>query len=133
MAVAAHEVGHALQHAQGYSFIALRNKLLPLTQIASQFGWYSILFGLLLAFDPLFWFGVISLIIILLFLLITLPIEFNASNRAIQQLSYLGIIENSEIKYTRKVLNAAAFTYVASLISSVLHIIRIFIRKNRQR
>jgi len=133
VAVAAHEVGHALQHAQGYSLIAIRNKLLPLTQIASQLGWYSLLIGLIFTIDPLFWVGVVSLFIILLFQLVTLPIEFNASSRAIDQLTSLGIIELSEVKSTRSVLNAAAFTYVASLISILLQIIRIFMRKNRRR
>ena len=133
VAVAAHEVGHAIQHAQGYSFIALRNKLLPATQIASQFGWYSLIFGLLLAFEPLVWIGIISLVIILLFQLVTLPIEFNASNRAIHQLTNLGIIELSERNAVRSVLNAAAFTYVASLLSTILQIIRIFMRNNRRR
>ena len=133
VAVAAHEVGHAIQHAQGYSFIALRNMLLPATQIASQLGWYSLIFGLMLAFEPLVWIGIVSLVIILLFQLITLPIEFNASNRAIKQLTNLGIIELNETSAARNVLNAAAFTYVASLLSTILHIIRILIRRNRRR
>lgn len=133
VAVAAHEVGHAIQHAQGYSLIALRNKLLPITQIASQLGWYSLLIGLLFTIDPLFWIGVISLFIILLFQLITLPIEFNASNRAINQLTSLGIIEYNEVSSVKSVLNAAAFTYVASLISILLQILRVFLRRNRRR
>ena len=134
VAVAAHEVGHAIQHATGYAFIALRNKMLPATQIASKFGWISIFLGLFLAFDTLFWFGVISLIVVLLFQLVTLPIELNASNRAIQELTTYGIIEMSEVPSARKMLNAAAFTYVAALISTVAQILRILlIRDSRNR
>lgn len=133
VSVAAHEVGHALQHAQGYSFIALRNKLLPAAQIASQLGWTSIFLGLFLAFDSLFWLGVISLVIILLFQLVTLPIEFNASNRAIKQLTNLGIIDVSEVNSSRKMLNAAAFTYVAALLSTVAQLLRVLLIRNNRR
>lgn len=134
VSVAAHEVGHALQHAQGYAFIALRNKMLPVTQIASQFGWVSAFLGLFLAFDFLFWFGVVSLLIVMLFQIVTLPIEFNASSRAIEQLTSNGIIEMSEVKSSKKMLNAAAFTYVAAMISTLTQILRILvIRGNRNR
>lgn len=134
VSVAAHEVGHALQHATGYSFIELRNKMLPATQIASQLGWISVFIGLFLSFDILFWIGVIALIVVLLFQVVTLPIELNASSRAIEQLTSNGIIEMSEVSSARKMLNAAAFTYVAALISTVAQILRILIiRNNRNR
>ena len=134
VSVAAHEVGHALQHAKGYAFIELRNKMLPATQIASQFGWLSVFIGLFLAFDLIFWFGVVALVVVLLFQVVTLPIEFNASSRAIEQLTSNGIIEMSEVPSARKMLNAAAFTYVAALISTVAQILRILIiRNNRNR
>lgn len=134
VSVAAHEVGHALQHAHGYSFIAIRNKMLPMTQIASQFGWISIFLGLFLAIDFLFNFGIISLIIVLLFQVVTLPIELNASSRAIEQLTSNGIIEMSEVNSAKKMLSAAAFTYVAALISTLAQILRILIiRGNRNR
>lgn len=130
VSVAAHEVGHAIQHATGYAFIELRNKMLPATQIASQFGWISIFLGLFLAFDILFWFGVVALIVILLFQVVTLPIELNASNRAIEQLTSNGIIEMSEVKSAKKMLSAAAFTYVAALISTLAQIVRILLIRN---
>ena len=130
VSVAAHEVGHALQHAKGYAFIELRNKMLPATQIASQFGWLSVFIGLFLAFDLLFWFGVVALVVVLLFQVVTLPIEFNASSRAIEQLTSNGIIEMSEVPSARKMLNAAAFTYVAALISTLTQILRILVIRN---
>lgn len=133
VSVAAHEVGHALQHAEGYSFIALRNKMLPTTQIASQFGWSVLFIGLFLSFDLLFWIGVLLLGVIMVFQIVTLPIEFNASSRAIQQLSANGIIEMSEVSSAKKMLSAAAFTYVAALISTVSQILRVLLIRNRNR
>lgn len=134
VSVAAHEVGHALQHVEGYGFIALRNKLLPATQIASQLGWVSIFIGLISNIDFLLMFGIFALILIMLFQLVTLPIEFNASSRAIVQLRSNGIIEDSEVASSKKMLQAAAFTYVAALISTILNILRILlIRGNRNR
>ena len=134
VSVAAHEVGHALQHAEGYGFIALRNKLLPATQIASKLGWVSIFIGLISNIDFLLMFGIFALILIMLFQLVTLPIEFNASSRAIVQLRSNGIIEDSEVASSKKMLQAAAFTYVAALISTILNILRILlIRGNRNR
>lgn len=134
VAVAAHEVGHALQHAQGYHFIALRNKLLPATQIASQLGWVSIFIGLFTYLDSFLYIGIAALIIIMLFQLVTLPIEFNASKRAVEQLTSYGIIEQSEVQPASKMLKAAAFTYVAALISTITQILRILlIRGSRNR
>ena len=127
VSVAAHEVGHALQHAEGYGFIALRNKMLPATQIASQLGWVSIFIVLISNIDFLLMFGIFALILIMLFQLVTLPIEFNASSRAIVQLKANGIIEDSEISSSKKMLRAAAFTYVAALITTVLNILRILL------
>lgn len=133
VAVAAHEVGHALQHAEGYSLIALRNKMLPATQIASQFGWIAIFIGLFSGLDSFFWLGIILLGILTAFQVVTLPIEFNASSRAIVQLTKNGIIEESEVFSSRKMLRAAAFTYVASLISSIIQVLRLLmIRGNRR-
>lgn len=132
VSVAAHEVGHAIQHAQGYSFIALRNKMLPATQIASQLGWVSIFIGLFAGLDSFLMIGIGALIIIMLFQLVTLPIEFNASSRAIQQLTANGIIEASEVASSKKMLKAAAFTYVAAIISTIAQILRyLFIRQRR--
>lgn len=133
VAVAAHEVGHAIQHAEHYGFIALRNKILPATQIASQLGWVSIFLGLFLSLDTFFWIGVASLFIILLFQLITLPIELNASNRAIIQLNEVGIIVEEEQSGCRKMLNAAAFTNVAALLSTIIQILRIFLIRGNDR
>lgn len=106
--------------------------MLPVTQIASQMGWTSLIIGLFLGFDLLFWFGVISLVMIMLFQIVTLPIEFNASSRAIQQLTSYGVIERSEVNSAKKMLNAAAFTYVAALISTIAQILRILLIRGRR-
>lgn len=132
VSVAAHEVGHALQHAENYGFIALRNKLLPATQIASQLGWVAIFIGLFARIDFLFWFGIASLIIIMMFQVVTLPIELNASKRALIQLQSTGVVEMEEVPSCQKMLKAAAFTYIAALISTIAQILRlILIRGNR--
>lgn len=132
VSVAAHEVGHALQHAENYGFIALRNKLLLATQIASQLGWVAIFIGLFARIDFLFWFGIASLIIIMMFQVVTLPIELNASKRALIQLQSTGVVEMEEVPSCQKMLKAAAFTYIAALISTIAQILRlILIRGNR--
>lgn len=130
VSVAAHEVGHAIQHAENYGLIAIRNKMLPATQIASQFGWVSIFIGLISNIDLLLTFGILSLIVIMIFQIVTLPIELNASARAIGQLTDNGIIEFEEVHSCKKMLKAAAFTYVAALISSAIQILRIILIRN---
>ena len=124
VAIACHEAGHAVQHAEQYSFIALRNKMLPMVNISNKFSWILIFLGLLLSMANLFMIGVVLFSLIALFQLVTLPIEFDASRRA---LAYLdgAILYEDEVPGARKVLSAAAFTYVAALLTSILQIIRL--------
>ena len=132
VSVAAHEVGHAIQHAQGYKLLAIRNRLLPATQFASQFGWFAVFIGLIASLTGFLYFGIALLIIIALFQIVTLPIEFNASNRALVQLSESGIIMEDERNDARSMLTAAALTYVASLVSTLANIFRILLIAGRR-
>lgn len=132
VAVAAHEVGHAIQHAQGYKVLALRNRLLPAAQFASQFGWAAIFIGLFANLTGVLYFGIALLVIILLFQLVTLPLEFNASSRAIVQLTDCGIILTDEQANAKSMLNAAALTYVASLVATFANILRLILIADRR-
>lgn len=126
-AVAAHEVGHAIQHKEGNFFIGLRNLIFPLVNFSSKFGYIVIVLGLCLGLMQLFYVGIVLLSIILLFQLITLPVEFDASKKAIVNLEKLDILEKSEIDNASKVLKAAALTYVASLATTFLEIVRLLL------
>lgn len=129
ISVAAHECGHAIQHKEKYGFISIRNKLLPFANIASQLGWIVIFLGLFLfsQMSFVFYTGIGMLLVVAAFQLVTLPLEFNASSRAIQQLSANGIIIDEERPYVKSMLNAAAFTYIASLIATLANVLRIFL------
>lgn len=135
VSVAAHEVGHAIQHRDRYGFIYLRNKLLPAANIASNLGWIILVLGLLFFYTTpiIFYTGVILLLIIVAFQLVTLPIELNASSRALKQLSEGGYIREDEKPACTAMLRAAAFTYLAALISSILQVLRaILISRKRE-
>jgi Zn-dependent membrane protease YugP len=139
--VAAHEAGHAVQHSVGYFPLKLRSRLVPVTSFASRFSWIIILLGtLFLMFDGIIGyyvvlFGIALFAINTLFQLITLPCEFNASARAMRSLKATGYYSADELSATRKVLSAAAFTYVASTLVSLLQLLRLLIRftGNRRR
>ncbi|MBQ4343653.1 MAG: zinc metallopeptidase [Erysipelotrichaceae bacterium] len=132
VSVAAHEVGHAIQHATNYSMIALRDKILPIAMISSQMGWTVLFIGLLFTMDFLFYLGVVMLCVIALFQLITLPVELDASKRALAILSEEGIILSEERHDCQAMLSAAAFTYIASLIATVLQILRLLMVRRRR-
>lgn len=132
VAVAAHEVGHAIQHAQGYKVLALRNRLLPAAQFASQFGWTAIFIGFITSWTGLLYFGIALLMVIAIFQVVTLPIEFNASNRALVQLTETGILMNDETSDAKSMLNAAALTYVASLVATLVNILRLVLMIGRR-
>jgi uncharacterized protein len=122
--VAAHEAGHALQHQAAYAPLKLRMMMVPVTQIAT-FAWQGILiaglvFGLLAKF-ALIAVGIFA--VITLFQLVTLPVEFDASRRARHQLLRLGLVQHHERPHVSKVLNAAAMTYVAAMVSAVMHLL----------
>lgn len=117
--VAAHEAGHALQDARHYAPLVLRNAAVPAASFGSGISWLLIMLGLFLS-QTIVWMGIIAFGCVVFFQLVNLPVEFNASYRARQQLSALGIVSYPDQKYVAKVLNAAAWTYVAATLQSVL-------------
>lgn len=129
--VAAHECGHAIQDKDDYTFLRIRHALIPVVNFSSYAGYIAIVIGCIFSSINLIWVGILMEIIILLFQLITLPVEFNASSRALKQLEKLNLLEKSEIKYSRKMLKAAAMTYVASVAAAVLEILRLLLIFNR--
>ena len=131
VAISAHEVGHAIQHATNYGFIGLRNMILPYAMISSKLGWTILFLGLMFTLDSLFYIGIGMLCVIALFQLITLPVELNASKRALALLESNGIILAEEKRDCKTMLSAAAFTYIAALISTLLQILRLVGRRRR--
>lgn len=128
--VAAHECGHAIQHARGYAPLKLRSTLVPIANFGSKIAWPLIIFGLFISGESsalLINAGIIAFLAAVLFQLITLPVEFNASNRAIQMIVSGGVMYGEEVKGARKVLNAAAMTYVASAATAILQLLRILL------
>lgn len=137
ISVAAHEVGHAIQDQEDYSYMRLRHSILPAANIGSKFGYVAIFLGFILGLEGIgnmvFWLGIYLMMGIVLFQLVTLPVEFNASNRAIDELGRLYIVHGDEEKYVKNMLGAAALTYVAALASTVLQILRLIIIANGRR
>lgn len=126
--VAAHECGHAIQHARGYFPLSLRTALVPVANIGSQLSWVFIIVGAILSFNQTFiTIGIIMFSAAVLFQLVTLPVEFNASARALEQLESNGILYRDEVSQTRKVLSAAALTYVAAAATAILQLLRLII------
>ena len=124
VAIAAHELGHALQDAEEYFPMKVRSALVPVVNIGSNLGWFLIIIGLVLNFIQLAWIGVFVFAGGALFALATLPVEFNASARAKQLLAQSGIIQtDEEIRGVNQVLNAAALTYVAGLLTAILQLL----------
>ena len=119
-AIAAHEIGHAIQHAQGYFFLRFRTALVPLANIGSSIGYLAVFAGIILTSlqstlgSTALWIGIALMSFAVLFSIITLPVEFNASKRAMQQIQQLDVVNEKEYKHAKKVLTAAAMTYVAS-------------------
>lgn len=132
--VAAHEAGHAVQYAQGYTPIKIRSAILPVCQLGSQASMPLFLLGIIFSYYFLVQLGIILFCGVLVFQLITLPVEFNASSRAISAVRESGIfVDEGEIKGIRKVLSAAAMTYVAALIVSVAQLLRLLALSRRRR
>ena len=125
--VAAHECGHAIQHQKSYGPLVLRSTLVPAANFGSQAAWPVFLLGLVLSMEPLLTIGIVLFSLAVLFQLVTLPVEFNASSRALRVLEDGRILDGRELSTGRKVLNAAAMTYVASLAASVLQLLRLII------
>lgn len=128
--VAAHECGHAIQHQQGYVPLTLRSVIVPAANIGSTLAWPLILIGLFISSGTgsfIINLGIICFSFAVIFQLITLPVEFNASSRALSMLRDRGILSESELPYTRKVLSAAALTYVASAAAAILQLLRLLL------
>ncbi len=130
--VAAHESGHAVQYAVGYSPIKLRNAIIPLTNIGSSLSMPLLLLGLIFSFRPLVIGGILLFSLVALFQLITLPVEFNASNRALQILQTGNYLSDDELVGARKTLSAAAMTYVAALLVSLMQLLRLILLYGRR-
>ena len=130
VSVACHEAGHAVQHAESYKPLKIRNSIVPLVNFASSLTWPLVIIGILLLAngsymgDLLFNIGVITMLAVILFHTVTLPVEFNASSRALRQMDDLGIITEEENKGASKVLRAAAMTYVAALATAIANLLR---------
>jgi len=118
--IAAHEAGHALQDAQGYSLMAVRNAAVGVANVGSSIGLFVFIIGLAMALKPVAWLGLALFGAVVFFQLVNLPVEFDASNRAKAQLVSLGIVPAAEMPAVNGVLNAAAWTYVAATLESVL-------------
>lgn len=131
--VAAHECGHAIQHAQGYVPLKLRGSLVPIVNFASRISMPLILIGLVLGYFGLTQLGIVLFASVLVFQLVTLPVEFNASARAVRVLGNVNILYDDEVGTARKVLRAAALTYVASVIATALQLFRLILLANRRR
>lgn len=129
-AVAAHEVGHAIQDKESYSYLRFRNKMVPFVNFTSRAATILIFISFIFNFMEMFDAGIVLLLVGLLFQLITLPVEFNASNRAKEQLKSCGLLEKNDISGTKSMLNAAAFTYVASFLAMALQILRLILIRN---
>lgn len=125
--VAAHECGHAIQDKVDYVPIRLRNAIVPVVNLGSNLSWPIILAGLFLGMPGLLQFGIILFSLTLLFQIVTLPVEFNASRRALNILEDRGILAQEEMRGARKVLGAAAMTYVTAVISTLLQLLRLVI------
>lgn len=137
--VAAHEAGHAIQHATGYGPVVLRSKMVPITTFASRFTWIIIVLGALFLgiglelgyYTMLFGIGLFA--VTTLFQLVTLPCEFDASRRALAEMNRTGLYSSGELAVSKKVLSAAALTYVASLVVSALQLLRLILSVSRRR
>ena len=135
-AVAAHECGHAIQDKENYGFLRLRSSLVPVVNFSSKFATVFILLGLFINSETgvtLFYVGIVLYALGLLFQLITLPVEFDASNRARKQLEKCGLIEKKDAKGVKKVLKAAAYTYVANFLATALQILRLVLLSRNRR
>ena len=137
VSVACHEAGHAIQHAEGYAPLKIRNSIVPLANFASNFSWILVIIGVALLAsnnymgDLLFNIGVIMMVVVILFHTVTLPVEFNASSRALKQMEALSIIDEDEEVGAKKVLRAAALTYVAALAVAIGNLLRMLALRGR--
>ncbi|WP_432649399.1 zinc metallopeptidase [Huintestinicola sp.] len=131
--VAAHEAGHAVQYATGYAPIKMRNAIIPITQFGSSLSTPLVLLGLVFSWDFLITVGILLFCAVVLFQAVTLPVEFDASGRAIRSLRSSHFLEDDELRDAKKVLTAAAMTYVAAMITAFLSLVRLLLISGRRR
>lgn len=131
--VAAHESGHAVQYAVNYAPIRLRAAIIPITRIGSNLSWPLLVLGLIFNFQQLVWAGIILFAAVTVFQIVTLPVEFNASRRALAAIDERGMLTEEELRDARKVLSAAAMTYVAALLVSLAQLFRLLLLFGRRR
>ena len=131
--VAAHECGHAIQHSVNYAPLNMRTAIVPLANIGSNLSWPLFLAGLIFSVEPLLNIGILLFSLAVLFQVVTLPVEYNASSRALKMLESTGILSPDENKGAKKVLSAAALTYVAAVAASILQLLRLIILSGGRR
>ena len=131
LGVAAHEVGHAIQHKEKYSALIFRNSIAPAVNFASRMSWLLFIAGIILNFSGLTTVGILLFSAVVVFQLVTLPVEFNASSRALKLLEQRGILYGNEVNGAKKVLNAAALTYVAATLMAVSQLLRLIVLSDR--
>ena len=133
VSVAAHECGHAIQDKENYMFLRIRSALVPIVNFSSNAGYFAILLGCIFGSLNLIWIGIIAEIVILLFQIITLPVEINASKRALKELDHIHFFNSNELAESKTMLTAAALTYVASIVTTLIQVLRlIFMFGNRR-
>ena len=132
VAVACHECGHAIQDKNGYLFMRIRSSLVPIVNISSYAGYFAIMFGILASSFNLIWTGIILEMVILLFQIITLPVEFDASRRALVELEKYNFLNSDELEQGKVMLTSAALTYVAGVASTLLQILRLILLFGRR-
>ena len=125
VSVACHECGHALQDKEGYIFMRIRASLVPLVNLSSKVGYFAIMIGFIFGALNLVWIGIFAEVAILVFQLITLPVEFDASKKALCEEKTMGLLSADEMRDSKKMLRAAALTYVASVTSTLIEILRL--------
>jgi Zn-dependent membrane protease YugP len=130
--VAAHECGHAIQHSEGYAPLIIRNTIAPVASFGSKASWLFIIGGFIFSIVQLIDIGILLFSAAVIFQIITLPVEFNASSRAIALLEGNGLVPSNEIGPTREVLKAAALTYVAAVFTAVMQLVRLFVLRGRR-
>lgn len=133
ISVAAHETGHAIQHSNGYIPLSFRNVIFPIASFGSSAAWIFIFIGIIMSMPSLLDLGILLFTAAVLFQVVTLPVEFNASSRAMRLLDEGGFIVGDEYNHSKKVLNAAALTYVAAMATAVSQLIRLLLIRGRRR
>ncbi|BAK56379.1 hypothetical protein SFBM_0601 [Candidatus Arthromitus sp. SFB-mouse-Japan] len=125
--IASHEVGHAIQHNVSYTPLILRNAIVPAVNFGAGFSWILFLLGLIMGIKPLLTIGIVLFSLTVIFQLVTLPVEFNASNRAIKSIKNMGLLVGNEVNGAKSVLSSAALTYVAAALMSIMSLLRLIV------